>query len=349
MAREAVPGRRGQDFWASSGYRLLRDGPEGLVATDAWLARFLAREELVPPPEAGPRERDMHARLAADPLAPVAPEELAALDDPDARGNWEAFLRFRDRVVAHPTLEACYRDLFARPAVDLAPVFIDALTQAIVRAALEGTEDPWLCRAGELFFRRQRVSSEQGRVLCADAATIEVYAETGGFGTVGRLLRSQQALPEVRMDVLNRENAPLYFLRDELYGFVLDLTAGGEGAGALARVLERWIARMAGVRVTVEPVPRIDDARWRWHVGLDVDATAILNALYRGEAVAPGDLGRMVLLFRLALREPADGAEALAQRPVYLGLACRPDRTLKMKPQNLLTGLPLRDSPEAAR
>jgi hypothetical protein len=34
----------------------------------------------------------------------------------------------------------------------------------------------------------------------------------------------------------------------------------------------------------------------------------------------------------------------LAGRPVYLGLAVREDRTLKVKPQNLLVGLPLRAS-----
>ena len=46
--------------------------------------------------------------------------------------------------------------------------------------------------------------------------------------------------------------------------------------------------------------------RWRWHVGLDVDSTAILNALYRGEGVAAEDLERMVLLLRLEFRDPAD-------------------------------------------
>src|SRR5690606_16168844 len=140
------------------------------------------------------------------------------------------FLRFRDRLLEHPSLEACYRDLFRRPQVDLAPPFVDALAQVIIRAALEGTEDAWMCRAAEMFFRQQRVSTEGGQVLAGDARTLEVYAETGGFGAVGRLLRGQQALPEVKMDVLNAENAPLYFLRDELHGFVLDLTPGREGA-----------------------------------------------------------------------------------------------------------------------
>ena len=60
-------------------------------------------------------------------------------------------------------------------------------------------------------------------------------------------------------------------------------------------------------------------------------------------------LERMVALFRLAFRDPRDTLPEMAGRPVYLGLACRPDRTLKLKPQNLVTGLPLARSVEGAR
>src|SRR5687767_5351255 len=146
-----------QDFWASSGHRLLERRDGGLVATAAWLARFTSRPELEPPPEAGREERELHAKVAADPLAPIEPARLARVEDPDARENWAEFLRFRDRVSAFPTLEAAYLDIFRRPEVDLAPPFVDALVQAIVRGMLEGRADPWLCRAGETFFRRQRV------------------------------------------------------------------------------------------------------------------------------------------------------------------------------------------------
>jgi hypothetical protein len=334
-----------QDFWASSGFMLLERREEGMAATPAWLARFTARPELDAPAEAGPGERSLHACLASDPLAPVSPDTLARVEDPDARENWGEFLRFRDRVMAFPTLESCYLDLFRRRAVDLAPPFVDALAQAIVRGILDGTGDPWLCRAAEMLFRRQRVSTEGGKVLAADAATVEVFAETGGFGNVGRLLRAQNTpTPEVKMDVMNAENAALYFLRDELHGFVLDLAPGEAAAAALARVLERWVGHMAGVAVGIEPRARIEDERWRWHVGLDADATAILNALYRGETVAPGELERLVLLFRLDFRDPAEARDDMAGRPVYLGLGCRPDRTLKVKPQNLLLNLPLRAS-----
>ena len=281
-----------QDFWASSGFRLLAREGAALVPTPAWLAAFLAREELAPPAEAGPAERALHARLAADPYAALAPGELESLEDDDARDNWREFLRFRDRVRAFPTLEACYADLFRRPAVDLAPPFVDALAQAIVRGLLDGTEDAWLCRAGEMLFRRQRVSTEDGRVLAADAATVELFAETGGFGEMGRLLRRQATpLPAVKMDVLTHENAPLYFMRDELFGFVLDLGPAGEGAAALARVLELWVGHMAGADVTIEPLARIDDDRWRWHVGLDSESSAILDALWRGESLSAGRLG----------------------------------------------------------
>lgn len=334
-----------QDFWASSGYRLLEREGAGLRPTAAWIGAFVGRPELTPPPEAGPREREIHKRLSADPLAPVPAAALASVEDADARENWTEFLRFRDRVLASQSLEACYRDLFRRGQVDLAPPFVDALAQAIVRGVLDGTDDPYLCRAGEMFFRRQRLAAEQGKVLVADAATVEVFAETGGFGALGRLLRQQNTpTPAVKMDVLGHENAQLYFMRDELFGFALDLAPAGEGAAALARVLERWIAHMAGVEVAIEPVARIDDERWRWHVGLDVDSTAILNALYRGEEVAAGDLERMALLFRLEFRDPAEAIADLGGRPVYLGLACRPDRTLRMKPQNLLLNLPLAEA-----
>ena len=87
-----------QDFWASSGFSRLVATPQGLAPTDAWIARFLERDELRPPADAGPREQAMFARLAANPRAAVAAEALEAVVDPDARENWAEFLRFRDRL-----------------------------------------------------------------------------------------------------------------------------------------------------------------------------------------------------------------------------------------------------------
>jgi hypothetical protein len=332
-----------QDFWSSSGFRLLSRGPEGwLVPGDEYLRHFLARAELVPPPEAGPGERHLHARLLDKPRLAVGEAELAGVEDADARENWAEFLRFRDRLLSAGSVEACYVEQFRRPRVDIAPPFLDALAQVIVRGLLEGSADPWLARAGELFFRPQRLSVQDGQVLAADATTIEAYAETGGFGNLGRLIKQQQTpVATVKMDVLNAENAPFYFLRDELFSFLLDLTPGREGARALATVLERWVAHLLGVRVAIEPVERVSDERWRWHAGLDVESTAILNALYRGESVPEETLARLAALFRLDFANPADALAEAAGRPVYLGLAFREDHTLRMKPQNLLANLPL--------
>jgi hypothetical protein len=330
-----------QDFWASSGFALLGRSDAGLVASDAWLARLLDRDELRPPLDAGPPERELHALLASEPRASVSPAMLESVEDADARENWREFLRFRDRVVSGPSLEAVYRDLFSRAQVDIAPPFVDTLAQAITRSILDGTGDAFLCRAGEMFFRQQRVATEGGQALAADSATVQAYADTGGFGNVGRLLRRQDALPAVKMDVLTRENAPFYFLRDELHSFALDLSPGREGARALAGVLARWVRHLAGAEVAIEPAERIEDPAWRWHVGLDVDATAILNALYRGEEVMGEALERIVVLFRLEFINPRDALPEMSGRPVYLAVACRPDRTLRLKPQNLLTGLPL--------
>lgn len=333
-----------QDFWASSGYRLLAHEADALRPSDAWWRHILEREELVPPADAGPRERALHARLLDDPGRPVGDRDIAALEDADARDNWAQFLAFRRHVLAHGSIDDAYRALFAGD-VSLAPFFVDLLAQLIVRHLLEGEADAWLARAGELFFRLQRVSTESGRVLAADAATIEMYAQGGGFGSVGRLLREQGTpLAAVRMDVLGDENAAFYFLRDELYSFVLDVTPGSKGAQSVAALLERWIGRLLGVRVHIAAVPRVEDERWRWHVGLDTESTAILNALYRGEAIEAARLERLVLLFRLEFADPHDMDIDVRGRPVYLGLACRADRTMRMKPQNLLSNLPISGS-----
>ena len=50
----------------------------------------------------------------------------------------------------------------------------------------------------------------------------------------------------------------------------------------------------------------------------------------------------MLGLFRLTFRDASVADATLADDPVYLILAMTPDRILRMKPQNLVVGLPLR-------
>ena len=46
--------------------------------------------------------------MLAEPRRPVTAGDIAALDDPDARENWELMLAFRDHLLAARSLEAAY-------------------------------------------------------------------------------------------------------------------------------------------------------------------------------------------------------------------------------------------------
>ena len=102
------------DFWRSCGYRLLSIRGDGrLDVTDEFLCSYLLRPELAPVPESCDAELRLHDRLLADPRREVAPAEIAAIADEDARGNHEIWLRFRNRLVAAESLEGAYVGLFS--------------------------------------------------------------------------------------------------------------------------------------------------------------------------------------------------------------------------------------------
>jgi hypothetical protein len=88
-------------------------------------------------------------------------------------------------------------------------------------------------------------------------------------------------------------------------------------------------------------VGEIPDEEWAWHVGLDTEASAMLNRIYSGGEVAAEDMKRIIGLYRMEFENPADMRADLAGKPVFLGLAVTPDKLLRMKPQNLLANLPL--------
>ncbi|HWL83099.1 MAG TPA: DUF6352 family protein [Roseomonas sp.] len=331
------------DFWVASGHQLCERDAEGrLLATpDLWRA-FLARPELVPPEEACGAERALHRRLLEDPVQPVHPNALAALADPDARENWEVFLAFRDRVAAQPTLEAAWLALYRGKVGGVPPLFLQMLTQLVVRAALEGVEDAFALRAGECLFRPQRAAIHQGALLLADEEVVAARAEAADLGPLGRLL-SEAGAParEVELDVLGEPEPEVYAARSDAHDFALDIAEGRPGQHGLARALEHFIRHVLGEAVTIRPVPVIEDAAWSWHVGLDSEATAIANALWNGEAVEQARLARILWL---GVLEFADGTRVLprvAGRPVYLVLAMDAAQRVRMKPQNLATGLPL--------
>jgi hypothetical protein len=330
------------DFWTSCGYNLLRRGSDGrLVVTDDYLRLYYLRPELAPVAESCPAERALHASLMEQPRRAVPEREIAALADGDARENYQVMLRFRDRLLAAPTLESFYFDLF-REDVAVPPDFIHHTAQVILRGILDGSQDGLEARAAELFFRKQRVSINEGTIMLADDLTVEMHASGGGFGSLGKLLREGQApLRTVELDVLDDKTAGRYFERDERHDTVISVNHGRPGCLAFARVLERWVAHFHGVRAVVKPVREIPDEEWVWHVGLDAEATAMLNDIYNGAEVDEERMKRVIGLFRLEFRDPIVVRPEVAGSPVFLGLAKAPDGTLRMKPQNLLMNLPL--------
>ncbi len=331
------------DFWRSCGYRLLTVGADGrLTLTDDFLRESLLRPELAPVPESCPAELALHDRLIAAPRGAVSEAELAALADPDIRENYAIWLRFRGRLSAASSIEAAYAALF-RDGIDVPPLLVAQLTQVLVRHVLGENADPIQARAAEMLFRPQRVAvRDDGAVMAADEVTVELHATTGGFGNLGELLRRNQApMRTVDLDVLDEGNAAVYWDRDERYDLAISLNRGRPALTGLCRLLERWIRHFSGADVVIEPTSEFDDARWVWHVGLDAEASSLLDDLYNRVDIDEERMGRLLCLFELRFSNPADMRPTIAGRPVYLAMAVDAESRLRLKPQNLLINLPL--------
>ena len=333
------------DYWRHTGYGLLQRDQEGrLLLTEAFLGAYLQRPELQLVDESCAAEIALFEKLTADPRARVADEELQAMADGDARENWLVFLALRDRLTAAPTIEACYAGLFRDGGAHGVPMlFADQLVQVILRNILTDGADALQARAAEMLFRPQKVMRPDGALIVGDRKIVDMLVSTGGYGDLGRLLVQAQApMHQVEMAVLRSGNKNDYWARDEAFDLALDLGPEGDGLPALCAVLEKWVDHMVGAAVDITPLQSIDDDRWSWHVGLDAEATAILNALYEaGGGAEAAAQARLLSLFRLEFRDPTLMAAAVAGRPVYLGLAMDDDGVVRLKPQNLIVNLPL--------
>jgi hypothetical protein len=278
------------------------------------------------------------------PRRDITEEHLQRIEDADARDNYRVVLRFRERLLAAGTVEGCYMALF-RGAVDVPPMFLDQLAHVILRNVLDGCDDPLRLRAAELFFREQKATLRDGHVLLADHETVEMHAAGSRYGSVGRLIvEAQGELGSVDLDVLDRANAELYWARESRHDTVISLTYGRPALDAFAAVLQAWIHHFLAVETIVKPIRRIDEAHWAWHIGLDADSSAILNELWSGGEVEQGRMRNVLALFALQFDDPAVMRTDIAGRTVYLGLSCTPDNVVRMKPQNLLTSLPLNEA-----
>jgi hypothetical protein len=327
------------DFWLSCGHHLLdRDAAGRLLVTDEFLKAYLARPELVPPPEACAAEQALHDALLREPRLPVAASRIATIADADARENWQMMIAWRDQLLKHDSLEAAYLAI-VRSNVHFPQILVGQLVQVILRNALDGCDDVFVLRAAEMFFRPQKLAFQETSVVAVDEEMEAPYAEHPPSPLLS-LLGLQTA---TGVDLLNEATSQNYWERSDRFDMALDLSPNGRGLIALCDVVSRWLAHLLAIDVVVEPVAETRNLPWNWYVGLSSEATQIGDSIWRGDDVADPVRAQLIGLLQLSFRDPADVIEKVRGEPVHLLLAMTADGLLRIKPQNLLTGLPVRD------
>jgi hypothetical protein len=327
-----------RDFWLASGHHLLdRDAAGNLPVSDQFLKAYLARPEILPPPEACPAERQLHDALLKDPRRPVEASRVAAIADADARENWQVMIDWRDHLVTHGTLESAYLAAIRR-SIRFPNAFIGHLTQAILRNALDGCEDAFTLRAAEMFFRPQKLAMEEDSIIAIDEETASLLDRPVRSPLTALLgLRSTTDI-----DMLSDLTAPSYWERSDRFDMALDMAAGRRGLAALGDVVVHWISHLLAIDVVVEPLAELNNEPWSWYVGLDSEATRIGDSIWNGNDLDDATRAKLVGLFRLTFLDPANMIEKVRGEPIYLLAAATADDILRLKPQNLLTGLPIR-------
>ncbi|MBL6954312.1 MAG: hypothetical protein ISR50_16865 [Alphaproteobacteria bacterium] len=324
---------------------MLTRGEDGFLRlSDEFLRAYLFRPELAPVEESCQNELRLHEALVDRPTRQVDTSELAVVEDEDARQNFQLFLNFRARLQRAENLEQGYLELFRTGGgIDFPPLFVDHLAHVILRNILAEVDDSFELRAGEMFFREQDVRKNPDAILLIDNEAAEIRRQQRGGSPISLLdmLRTGSILGATELEILADDNVEKYFQRSEAFDFALDLTFGRRGGTALCRVMERWITHFLGAAVQIEPQEMIDDERWSWHIGLDVEASALLNDLYAQNDIDDERRGRLLSLYRLTFNDDADMRADIAGRPVYLGLCIGANGRLRFKPQNLLVNLPL--------
>jgi hypothetical protein len=329
--------RESRDFWLSCGHLLLDRGADGgLIVTDEFLKAYLARPEMTPPGDACSSERTLHRILLEDPRQAVESRQIAAIADADARENWEYLISWRDHLVRHATLEAAYLAI-VRNNLKFPRIFLDQLVQVILRNILDDCDDVFVVRAAELLFRTQRLTSYEGSLVAADEEVVPGSSAKPLSPLVAMLGLSAAA----DVDVLSEANAGMYWERSDSFDMALDLTGGRRGLAALGNVVARWVRHLLAVDVQIEPVTELRDVNLTWYVGLDADATRIGDALWNGHELDQAARELVVGLYRLTFADDAELIEQARGAPTYLIAAMSADRTLRLKPQNLITGLPV--------
>jgi hypothetical protein len=189
-----------------------------------------------------------------------------------------------------------------------------------------------------LFCRAPRASVHEGALLLADAERVD-EAEADRHAAPLAVMFAGPAIEQ--LDIMTDETAWTYWSRSDAFTMALNLGGNPRSREGLARAIEAWIRHMLGTTVLVTPERGLVDEDWRWFVGLDAEATRIGNALWQGRKLDPGAEQRLLAVFKMSFVDESAVLSAVKGHPVWLLLAETPDRVLRMKPQNLLVGLPL--------
>jgi hypothetical protein len=181
------------------------------------------------------------------------------------------------------------------------------------------------------------VALQDGAVMLADAETVEGHE----VNIHASPLLAMFANGTANLDVLRPENADGYWDRSDAFDMVFDLGGLNGGRRALATALEKWVRQILGLEVEIEPLERMDDDDVRWIVGLDVEATRLGNALWHGDIIDLDEASRLIAIFAIKPDAAHPFVAEVRGKPVYLLMAMDRDKLLRMKPQNLVTSLPL--------
>jgi hypothetical protein len=332
----------GHEFWVSSGHLLLqRNEDDQLGVTEEFLKAFYARPEVLPPPEACDAERSLHARLMIAPADAVDASEIAAMQDSDARENWAMLIAFRDLLILAGTVEKAYLRLVQDGMGRTPPLFVNQLVHAILRNAMDTVDDAFALRAAEMFFRPQRLTVNDGVLLLADEETVD-GAKVDAHASPLVAMFGEQAAKD--LDVLVGDNAEGYKARSDAFDMVMDFGMTKPARDALGRVIEIWLKHLTGLDAAVTAMPEIHDKEWSWFIGLDQEGTRAGNQLWKGKDLPEADRARIVALYEMRLGDDPRIRPDVAGKPIYLILGMSPDRIVRMKPQNLIAGLPLREA-----
>ena len=324
------------DFWLTSGWHLLDKDQSGcLVPTEDFMRAYFYRPEVAPIEESCEAEIALHKKLVEAPFINVEKTDLDSIKDKDVVFNYEVILKFRDFLSNYSTLEAAYLAISRGQSINFPPLFVDQLVQIILRNILNENSFALQVRASELFFRTQVVTIAEDEIMVADEAVVQLQAEQKNIS------KNKSNQLEVDIDILRESSADNYWERSDKFDTSIDLAYTKPGLDALARVIEKWIFHFLSIEVSVQPMQKIEDDKWSWHLGLDSDATSILNDLYEGAEVSEDRLKQILCLFQLEAKEGFK--ESMQGKPVYVGLAMGQKSIIKFKPQNLLTNLPLAD------